>query len=56
MANKLSLNVAKTEFLLSIGSKPMMKGISDSELRIKIDNTPIKKIQECKGLGIRSNN
>ena len=37
MANKLSLNVAKTEFLL-IGSKPMMKGISDSELSIKIDN------------------
>ena len=46
-ANKLGLNVAKTEFLL-IGSKPIMKSTSDSELSIKIDNTPIKKIQECK--------
>jgi hypothetical protein len=29
IANKLSLNVAKTEFML-IGSKPMIKNISDS--------------------------
>lgn len=51
MANKLNLNVAKTEFLL-IGSKPVMKCISDSELNIKIYHTPIKKIEECKSLGV----
>lgn len=51
MANKLNLNVAKTEFLL-IGSKPVMKSISDSELNIKIYHTPIKKIEECKSLGV----
>ena len=40
MANKLSLNVAKTEFML-IGSKPMITNISDFHLNIKIDNKPI---------------
>ena len=30
----------------------MMKDISDLELKIKIDNTPIRKIQKCKGLGV----
>ena len=51
IANKLSLNVAKTEFIL-IGSKPMIKCISDSHLSIKIDNKPIKQIHECKSLGV----
>ena len=40
MANKLSLSVAKTEFML-IGSKPMITNISDFHLNIKIDNKPI---------------
>ena len=40
MANKLGLNVAKTEFML-IGSKPMITNISDFHLNIKIDNKPI---------------
>ena len=40
MANKLSLSVAKTEFML-IGSKPMITNISDFHLNIKIDNQPI---------------
>ena len=51
IANKLSLNVAKTEFIL-IGSKPMIKSISYSHLSIKIDNKPIKQIHECKSLGV----
>ena len=51
IANKLSLNVAKTEFIL-IGSKPMIKGTADFHLNIKIDNKPIKQIQECKSLGV----
>ena len=39
---KLSLNAAKTEFIL-IGSKPMIKGTADFHLNIKIDNKPIKQ-------------
>ena len=42
MANKLSLNVAKTEFIL-IGSKPVITSISDFQLNIKIDNKAIFK-------------
>ena len=37
VANKLSLNVAKTEFML-IGSKRMLNKISYSKPNIKIDN------------------
>ena len=51
IANKLSLNVAKTEFIL-IGSKPMIKGTADFHLNIKIDNKPIKQTQEFKSLGV----
>ena len=40
MANKLSLNVAKTKLML-IGSKRMITNISDFHLNIKIDNKPI---------------
>ena len=35
IANKLSLNVAKTEFML-IGSKQMIKSISNLQLNVKI--------------------
>ena len=35
IANKLSLNVAKTEFIL-IGSKPMIKSISNKQPNISI--------------------
>ena len=51
VANKLSLNVAKTEFML-IGSKKMLNKISDSKPYIKIDNKEIKQVYECKTLGI----
>ena len=47
MVNKLSLNVAKTEFIL-IGSKSMIISISDFQLNIKIDNKAIKQIHVCK--------
>ena len=36
-ANKFSLNVAKTEFML-IGSKPMIKNISASHPNVFIEN------------------
>ncbi|CAB4023193.1 Hypothetical predicted protein, partial [Paramuricea clavata] len=48
MANKLSLNVAKTEFML-IGSQRMIK---HSHPNISIENKQIKQVYECKTLGI----
>ena len=48
IANKLSLNVAKTEFML-IGSKRMIK---DSHPNIFIENKQIKLVYKCKTLGI----
>ena len=51
IANKLSLNVAKTEFML-IGSKPMIKNISTSHPNVFIENQQIKKVGECKTLGV----
>jgi hypothetical protein len=51
IANKLSLNVAKTEFML-IGSKPMIKNISDSCPNVYIENIQIKQVHECKTLRV----
>ena len=51
IANKLSLNVAKTEFML-IGSKTMIKKNSDSRLNVFIENKQIKQVSECKTLGV----
>ena len=48
MANKLSLNVAKTEFML-IGSRQMTK---DFHPKIFIENKQIKQVDKCKTLGI----
>ena len=50
-ANKLSLNVAKTEFML-IGSKPMIKNIYDSHPNVLIEDKQIKQVYECKTLGV----
>ena len=51
IANTLSLNVTKTEFML-IGSKSMIKRISDPQPNILIDNKQIKQVYECKTLGV----
>ena len=51
IANKLSLNVAKTEFML-IGSKQMIKSISNLQLNVKIENESIKQVYESKTLGV----
>ena len=51
IANKLSLNVAKTEFML-IGSKQMIKNISILQLNVKIENESIKQVYESKTLGV----
>ena len=50
-ANKLSLNVAKTEFLL-IGSKPVIKSISNVHPNVIIENEPIRQVYKCKTLGV----
>ena len=52
IANKLSLNVAKTEFIL-IGSKSMIKNISNSHPNVFIENKQIKQVYECKTLGVK---
>ena len=51
IANKLSLNVAKTEFIL-IGSEPMIKSILNRQPNIIIENKPIKQVYDCKTLGV----
>ena len=50
LANKLSLNVAKTEFQI-IGTKPMLKKASAEQLKIHIQNKAIKQVFQCKTLG-----
>ena len=52
-ANKLSLyimNVAKTEFQI-IGTKPILKKACDQQLKIHIQNKPIKQVSQYKTLG-----
>ncbi|CAB3998795.1 Hypothetical predicted protein [Paramuricea clavata] len=51
IANKLSLNVAKTEFML-IGSKQMIRSISDLQLNVKIENESVKQVHESITLGV----
>ena len=51
IANKLSLNVAKTEFML-IGSKQLIKSISNLQLNVKIENETVKQVYESKTLGV----
>jgi hypothetical protein len=43
--------VAKTEFIL-IGSKPMIKSISNRQPNIIIENKRIKQVYDCKTLGV----
>ena len=52
IANKLSLNVAKTEFIL-IGSKSMINNISNSHPNVFIENKQIKQVYECETLGVK---
>ena len=50
-ANKLSLNVTKTEFML-IGSPQMIKSTSCSQPNILIENKQIQQVNQSKSLGI----
>ena len=51
IANRLTLNVAKTEFML-IGTKQMIKSISNLQLTVVIESNPVKQVIECKTLGV----
>ena len=50
IANKLSLNVAKTEFML-IGSPQMLRNVSNYQANILIDNKQIQQVNKSKALG-----
>lgn len=50
-ANKLSLNVAKTEFML-IGSKPKFNSLHEQP-KVTIGDEPIKRVYDSKTLGMR---
>ena len=50
-ANKLSLSVAKTKFML-IGSKQIVKNISNFQPNVVIENKRVKQVHECKTLGV----
>ena len=51
MANRLSLNIAKTEFMM-IGSRQRLINHDVSNLNICVNNTQIKRVQHTKSLGI----
>ena len=50
-ANKLSLNIAKTEFMV-IGSRQKFLAENCSELNIQLDNQPISRVEHAKSLGL----
>ncbi len=49
--NKLSLNVSKTNYMI-IGTPQKLANISDVDLNINIKGTSIKKVTNCKHLGV----
>ena len=49
-ANKLSPNIAKTEFMV-IGSRQKFIAENCSELNIQLDNQPISRVEHAKSLG-----
>ena len=50
-ANKLTLNVAKTEFML-ITTRQKLPFLANQEIKIHIDNTPIERVKSTKALGV----
>ena len=53
LANKLSLNITKTEHMF-IGSDDMLNKISDA-VAVQFGNNPIKRVHKSKSLGITIN-
>ena len=50
-ANKLSLNIAKTEFMV-VSSRQKFLAENCSELNIQLDNQPISRVEHAKSLGL----
>ena len=51
LRHRLTLNVAKTELML-IGSKQIIKSILDLQLNVINEKKPVKRVIECKTLGV----
>ena len=51
IANRLSLNIAKTEFMV-IGSNQRIHALSNNQIHIEIDGKSIKRVEEAKSLGL----
>ena len=50
-ANKLSLNIAKTEFMV-IGSRQRLATFDNHELRVTVDSEPVRQVNSTKTLGL----
>ena len=50
-ANKLSLNIAKTEFMV-IGSRQRLATFDNHELRVTVDSEPVRQVTSTKTLGL----
>ena len=51
IANKLSLNIAKTEFMV-IGSRQRLATFDNHELRVTVDSEPVRQVTSTKTLGL----
>ena len=51
VTNKLSLNIAKTEFM-TIGSRQRI-GVTHDNMTIKLEGSEINKVETVKSLGVR---
>ena len=51
ITNRLSLNIAKTEFIV-IGSNQRVHALSNNQIDIEIDGKSIKRVEEAKPLGL----
>ena len=49
--NKLSLNVAKTEFMV-IGSRQRLATFDDHEISVIVDNDQLERVENSKSLGL----
>ena len=51
MANKVSLNIGKTEFML-IGSRQRLRLQSNQQIQIEIEGKNISQVEKAKSLGV----
>ena len=50
-ANRLSLNITKTEFMI-IGSRQRLSTINNYDLRVGVNRDQIRKVSKTKSLGL----